>query len=85
MSLEEEDLTDDLVSSPLDDSLIKSLIKSSTKYYILLRQSGLSEHKLRLLEETYQSVYVKKYPVVGYMDYHKDDLEIETSSVKPEL
>lgn len=32
-------------------------------------QSGLPDQILKALDDIYNSVYLAKYPVVGYMDY----------------
>ena len=35
----------------------------------LVFQSGLSDDHLKSLDEVYKGTYLKKYPIVGMMDY----------------
>ena len=37
--------------------------------YIPLFQSDLTQQQLEELDKIYKDVYVKKYPIVGYMEY----------------
>ena len=51
-----------MVANKVRNNLVKSFL-------ILLFQSGLSDDHLKSLDEVYKGTYLKKYPIVGMMDY----------------
>lgn len=55
-----------MAASKMDSVLIFSLVVICT--YCLL-QSDLADSYLEALDRTFNGVYKKKYPVVGYMKY----------------
>ena len=38
-------------------------------YLFIYLKTGLTDEQLQGLDQVYEGTYMKKYPVVGYMDY----------------